>query len=142
MLFFENYAIVKDVVDLKRSEAPDHGGVLKVPLSASLMEVILYMADHHVGAALVYDTLDNIIGVVSERDIIRRIAMFELEAFKLPIEPIVSKSIYSCALTDKLKNVASKMADHHVRHIAVKDENGNYIGVISSSDIELFAGQG
>ncbi|WP_417792785.1 CBS domain-containing protein [Terasakiella pusilla] len=142
MLFFENYATVKDVLDLKRSERPDHAGLLKVPFSATLMEVILYMADHNVGVVLVYDTNENIIGVVSERDIIRRIAMFELEAFHLPLAPMVSKSIFSCTLSDKLKRVASDMAEHHVRHVAVKDEDGQYIGVISSSDIELFAGQG
>jgi len=44
-------------------------------------------------------------------------------------------------LGDKLKSVAVEMADNDIHHVAVTDQNGVYVGVLSSRDIERFAGQ-
>ncbi|GGF65639.1 hypothetical protein GCM10011332_19660 [Terasakiella brassicae] len=142
MLFFENYATVEDVINFKQSENPEHDGLLKIPMTATLLQLIDYMADHQVGVVFLHDADDQIIGLISERDIIRHIAMNALEAFEKPIHMMVRHSVITCKRGDKLKAVASHMAEQHIRHVAILSDKGEYIGVVSSSDIELFAGKG
>jgi len=142
MLFFENYATVEDVINFKQSEDPDYNGLLKIPMTATLLQLIDYMADHQIGVVFLHDADDQIIGLISERDIIRHIAMNALEAFEKPIDMMVQRNLVTCKRTDKLKAVASRMAEQHIRHAAILSDTGEYIGVVSSSDIELFAGKG
>lgn len=142
MLYFEKMAKVEDVIHLKQEEMPDRVALLKVPETASLMQLIGYMADHDVGIAFVYDRYKKILGLISERDIMRHIALNDLQAFQMPIKALINQGVISCRLGDKLKSVAAEMADNHIRHVAVTDENGVYVGVVSASDIERFAGQG
>jgi len=142
MLYFEKLAKVEDVINLKQEERPDRAPLLKVPQDASLMQLIGYMTDHDVGISFVYDRYKKILGLISERDIMRHIAENDLQAFDMPIKTLVNQGVISCRLGDKLKSVAAEMADHHIRHVAVTDQNGVYVGVISASDIERFAGQG
>ncbi len=142
MLYFEKNATVRDVLNYKNEEHKDHGNILQVPEQATLMQVICYMADHHIGVVFVYDDEHQLCGLISERDIIRYIAINGQNAFKLSINYMITRDIRFCHIGDKLKQVAHDMADFNIRHIAVKNENESYVGVISSSDIEFFAGHG
>lgn len=143
MLYFEKFATVEDVINFKQAETPYRNGVLQVPLTATLLQLISFMSDYQVGVVFLYDgQKGNIISLISERDIMRHIALNELAAFEMPINNLGTREIFTCSPADKLKAVAGEMAEHHIRHAAILGEEGDYIGVISSSDIELFAGQG
>jgi CBS domain-containing protein len=142
MSFFEKFANVSDVLNLKFEVDEDHAKILKVPVDASFEALAGYLTDHKIGVAFVYDQSDQIIGLISERDIVAQITRYGPDAFNTPIKTMITREVAHCNLHDKLKMVASRMADEGIRHIAIKDEKDEYIGVVSSRDIELFAGQG
>ncbi|WP_417782237.1 CBS domain-containing protein [Terasakiella pusilla] len=142
MLYFERYARVQDVLDLKENEDPARSGILTCPLSASLTDLIAYMDDYKIGAVYLDDTDGQVKGVVSERDIIHHLAMYDLKAFEKPISSFMCADLIFCRHDDPLKRVASFMAEKRIRHIAVKDGEGRIIGVVSARDIERFAGNG
>jgi CBS domain-containing protein len=142
LLYFEKFATVKDVISYKEAASPDAENLIRIPSNASIKELIEYLAEKKVGVAMVNGPDDEIIGVISERDVIRQLAYFDEQALDMPIETILTREIEYCYAQEKLKSVAAHMADKHIRHIAIKNDDDKYIGVISSSDIDLFAGEG
>lgn len=142
MSYFDQLATVGDIINYKSQENPDHDGVLKAPLESSFEALAGYLTDHHIGVALIYDKAEQIVGIISERDLVRQVALHGPKAFNLPITSMITSEILRCKRTDSLKSTASLMATKGVRHILVLDGYGNHIGIISSSDIELFAGEG
>lgn len=142
MLYFERYAKVKDVLELKEDEDKMHAGIVTCPLDISFSDLISYMNDYKVGVVYLADPDGQIKGVVSERDIIHQLAMHDQKAFERPVSSFMGIEIISCAMDEPLKKVASFMAAKHIRHIAVTDHEGNYVGVVSARDIERFAGNG
>lgn len=142
MLYFENYATVQDVLNLKVEEGTGHEGVLSMPQTATLDQLIEFMNDHHIGAVLIRNEDKQIVGVVTERDIIHHLALYEKTGQNCPLSQVMTTDIKACEEDDKLKKVTHDMAVHHVRHMAVKNKQGDYIGMVSSSDIERFAGDG
>lgn len=142
MSFFEDFSTVGDVVNLKKLDDPDHAGLLKVPVDASFQALAGYLTDHHMGIALIYDPSERIVGLISERDMIRQITLYGEKAFHMPISSMITKKIECCYLNEKLKPVALRMADKQIRHMAVVDAQNKHIGVISSRDVQRFAGEG
>lgn len=142
MLYFEQYAKVKDVLNLKEDEKDARARALTCPVDISFTDLIAYMDDYKVGAVYLEDEDGQVKGVVSERDIIHHLAMYDLKAFEKPMSSLMRTEIIWCMRDDPLKQVASLMADKHIRHIAVKDQEGTIVGVVSARDIERFAGHG
>lgn len=142
MLYFEQYAKVEDVLNLKEDEEDVRAHVLTCPIDISFTDLIAFMDDYKVGAVYLETEEGQIKGVVSERDIIHHLAMYGLKAFDKPVSSFMCTDIISCKSSDPLKGVASVMADKKIRHIAVRDESGTLIGVVSARDIERFAGNG
>ncbi len=142
MSFFDRFATVGDVIKLKKTDTPSHGGLLKVPVNSSFQSLAGYLTDHKIGVAFIYNSSRKIIGLISERDMLRHITLYGEKAFHMPISSMMAKSIECCHMSDKLKQVASRMAEKHIRHMAVVNNENKHVGVISSSDVELFAGEG
>lgn len=141
MRFFEDFAKVNDVILYKNTETENCGPPVSIPLTANFSDLIHQLHDHHVGAILVVNEHAAPLGIISERDVIHALALYEQDVWDHPISEMISGNLISCSPDDKLKEVASRMAHAGIRHILVEKEN-NYIGLISSSDIELFAGDG
>ncbi|NVK19087.1 MAG: CBS domain-containing protein [Methylocystaceae bacterium] len=142
MLYFEEYATVQDVLNLKVEESTGHQGVLSMPQSATLDQLIDFMNDYNIGAVLIRNRDKQIVGLITERDVIHYLALYENTGLNNPLWRVMNTDVKACEQTEKLKKVAHEMAELNVRHMAVKNRQGDYIGVVSSRDIERFAGDG
>ncbi len=101
------------------------------------------LTDNHVGVIFIEDEADSrVVGIISERDVNRHFNYYGPRAFDQPIAELISEPVIACERTDKLKTIASLMSDKSIRHVAVNGNAGDFIGVISSTDIELFSGKG
>lgn len=148
MYYFEEIAQVKDVLDYKSAETRDKAGVCALPVTASFQQLAEFLYDNRLGLAMLYDDEDEtdnqkeIVGVVSERDVVRFLALYGQGVFEKPIRDMMSTDIESCFYRDYLKEAAAKMADKHLRHMIVTSEEGEVVGLISASDVQYFAGKG
>ena len=143
MGYFNSFATVADVLRYKQSADPERGGILHVPTSSTFEQLLAFLADHHIGVAFLTDE-DNksVIGIISERDVIRHLMLHGPTAFHLPIFEFASRPVKCCKQSDRLREIAARMSSENIRHMAVKNDNSDYIGVISASDIEFFSGEG
>ncbi len=77
---------------------------------------------------------DTIIGMFSERDVVRAVATHSAAGLKLKVSALMSMNVVSCRPTDSLDHVRQLMNHNHIRHVPVLD-NLNLIGVVSVRDL-------
>ena len=91
------------------------------------------LAQHNVGALIVVDG-DRVLGIVSERDIVRRIAEHGATLLDAPVSQIMTTSVLSCSSQDSVDSIAETMTERRVRHMPVIDD-GELVGIVSIGDV-------
>jgi CBS domain-containing protein len=86
-----------------------------------------------VGALVVVEDGDRIIGIVSERDIVRAIAG-GAAALDQPVSSVMTKNVMTCSDGETIDSVMSRMTKGRFRHLPVA-ENGRLTGIISIGDV-------
>lgn len=100
--------------------------------SATVGHLLDVLADHNIGALIVSDDGSTMLGIVSERDIVRKLRDAE-NARDLAVADIMTTDVRTCSPDDSLGALMTVMTDHRVRHVPVLD-NGRLVGVLSIGD--------
>lgn len=104
------------------------------PVSAALK----LMASENIGALVVTDIVptegSTVVGMFSERDVIRALAAEGADIVRLPVERLMSKKLVYCTPNDDLADVMAKMDQHGIRHLPVLDEH-TLVGVVGIRDV-------
>jgi CBS domain-containing protein len=108
-------------------------GVFTLPAAAAVAEAIQLLADNNIGAVVVLDETSVPVGILSERDLIRRAATGSLP-LEAPVRELMSSPIVTGAPGDDVEAVLRTMTDRHFRHLPVVD-NGKLVGVVSLGDL-------
>jgi CBS domain-containing protein len=118
---------VSDVLASKGSDA-----VYTITPGSTVRELLDVLADLNVGALIVSDDGKAMLGIVSERDIVRKLRNAE-NARDLTVGDIMTTDVQLCAPDDSFGGLMSIMTEHRVRHVPVIDE-GAIVGVVSIGD--------
>lgn len=108
-------------------------GVFTIQPARPVREAIQLLAQHNIGALVVVNQLENVIGIVSERDIIKAFAE-RTDVQSLPIVDIMTQRVIFGAPQDDVMAVAHTMTERRFRHLPILDE-GELIGIISIGDV-------
>ena len=89
---------------------------------------------HNIGAMPVLSTQDNnVIGIVSERDLARYIFNNEFKN-DLPVTEIMSKNLITCNLNTSITELMEIISDNKIRHIPIMEEK-KLLGMVSIGDV-------
>ena len=91
------------------------------------------LAEHNIGALVVVDGQGGLIGIVSERDIVRALARSEAILVE-PIATIMTRDVVIGTPQDDLVAVGNTMTGHRFRHLPIVD-GGRLVGIISLGDV-------
>jgi CBS domain-containing protein len=89
--------------------------------------------ERKIGAIMICGPTGGLLGIVSERDVLHRMATHGAETVEHKVEEIMSQA-HTCRMDDDVRSVMGLMAVNHVRYIPVVDE-GDLKGMISAGDI-------
>lgn len=107
--------------------------VVTVVKGSPTIEAIKLMASMNVGSVVIIDG-DKLVGIVTERDIIRALARGA--SIYDPVERIGTvKDLVTVNEDDLVSTAAEKMVRHKVRHLIVLSKDGRLVGIISIRDI-------
>lgn len=107
--------------------------VFSVVSTITVYEALAVMSEKNIGAILIIE--DNVLmGILSERDYARKIALKSKSSKKTPVSDIMETEVVTVKPTDKLEYCMELMDAKRVRHLPVLDEN-HVIGIISISDV-------
>lgn len=99
----------------------------------SIREAIALLAKYNIGALVAVDDNNRPVGILSERDITRRLAKDE-NIFSLAVYELMTKNVITALPQDDLKSVANTMTEKRIRHLPVV-ERSQLIGIISIGDV-------
>lgn len=107
--------------------------VVTVVPSTTVHDLIAVMAQHNIGAAVVRDTGSHVLGIVSERDVVRRL-VDGVEVLDLAVEQIMTADVTVCRTDSSIEQVRSEMTERRIRHLPVVDD-GELKGIVSIGDV-------
>ena len=108
--------------------------VATVGREATVGEVVADLARHRIGALVVSPDGSIIDGIVSERDIVRRLSELHNDLLDDTVASIMSTSVEVCAPGDDVETIMNLMTEHRIRHVPVVDDSG-LCGIISIGDV-------
>ncbi len=94
-----------------------------------------YLRDHKVRAVGVLDSADRLVGVISHRDISDKVAAENKCPAWMHVSEIMSRGLVIVSPEKSLDECLRLMDDHGVYHLLVVDEQGEYHGMISVTDL-------
>ncbi len=107
--------------------------VVTIRPQQSLREAARLLAEHNIGALVAVNEAGEIVGIISERDIIRAAARLD-EALSRPVSEIMTKEVIVGLPNDDLIAVANAMTEKRFRHLPIV-ERREMVGIISMGDI-------
>jgi CBS domain-containing protein len=108
--------------------------VITVAPTDDLAGAVAVLIREGVGAALVRSADGRVVGVVSERDIVRGLAKHGKELLAMPVERLMTRDVVFCAPGDAIHDVMQLMTERRFRHLPVLD-NGRLVGLVSIGDV-------
>ena len=99
---------------------------------ATVRELLDVLAELNVGALVVSDDGTSMLGIVSERDIVRKLRDVD-DARSRPVSDIMTTDVRVCSPDDSFGGLMAVMTQHRVRHVPVLDD-GRLVGMLSIGD--------
>jgi CBS domain-containing protein len=118
------------IVDVLRGKG---SSVATVDPSASVGDLVAALAEHNVGALPVLEA-GQLVGIVSERDVVRRLHLGGAGLLQLRVADIMSASVTTCEPNDKIEDLARIMTERRFRHMPVV-AGGKLVGIVSIGDL-------
>ena len=101
----------------------------------TLDEVAKLMAQNDCGEIPVIDTSDQIVGVVTDRDIVCRVVAEGKNPIAYTAETCMSGPVVTVRADSPLNDVVATMEKHQIRRVPVVDEHDTCVGIISQADL-------
>jgi CBS domain-containing protein len=100
----------------------------------TLKEVVELLAEKGVGAVVVSDASLKVLGILSERDVVRVIAKHGASALEDPVSRYMTPKVITVTRDDTIDHVMQTMTTARFRHLPVV-EDGRLVGLISIGDV-------
>ena len=115
-------------------QAKPRGDVITITQDAGVKELIATLAEHNIGALIVSADGTSLDGIVSERDVVRRLH-HDGTVVNNNVGAIMTSNVETCSPEDELADVMQTMTTKRFRHIPVCDDAGSLVGIVSIGDI-------
>lgn len=118
------------IADVLRSKG---SAVATITETTTVTGLLAELATHNIGAMVVVGQ-DGVVGMVSERDVVRRLHERGAELLRCPVSEIMTSVVVTCTPADPVDDLSALMTNNRVRHVPVLD-NGRLAGIVSIGDV-------
>jgi len=108
--------------------------VVTVARDQTIASVVAVLTRNKIGAAPVVDDSGRLIGIISERDIIRGLAEYGYELLELPVDSLMTCEVVTCSPEHSVVGLMEVMTNRRIRHLPVV-HNGRLRGIVSIGDV-------
>ena len=120
--------LVSQILKLKGSAVYTCSPLETVAAAASVLH------SRRVGVLVVMDDGDHVVGMLSERDIVRVIAQQGHMGLQAPVSSCMTKGVIYAAPTETVADLMSRMTDRRIRHLPVCQAD-RLVGIVSIGDL-------
>jgi CBS domain-containing protein len=120
--------IVKNILAGKR------GNVVTIEPTANLAAAVKLLAEQRIGAVVIPGADHRVVGILSERDIVRALAEHGATVLSDPIGKVMTRDVMTCSEDDTIEELMARMTTGKFRHMPVVQQ-GKLIGIVSIGDV-------
>ena len=110
------------------------GNVITIEPSADLAAATKLLAEKRIGALLITGAEGRVIGILSERDIVKTLAARGIAAMQLPLSEVMTRKVVTCTESETVSVIMERMTAGKFRHVPVVEQD-RLVGVISIGDV-------
>lgn len=110
------------------------GRIVSARPSDTVAEVATLLTNHRIGAVLVMEDGERPVGILSERDIVRRIAHDGAAALSLTAAEVMTRELITASPDDTVASIMSIMTERRIRHVPIVQDR-HVVGVVSIGDV-------
>jgi CBS domain-containing protein len=108
--------------------------VATIEPNALLAAAMKILAERRIGALVITGADQRIVGILSERDIVRTLAERGPRALDEPLADVMTRKVVTCSQSETVCEIMERMSSGKFRHVPVV-EQGRLIGIVSIGDI-------
>ena len=103
--------------------------------NVTALDITKLMVKNKVGSVLVIDSTNFPIGIITERDIIKKVCVTNTLPNDMNLEKIISSPLITIMSYDSIESAAQKMTDYKIKRLPVLEENQQIVSILSLTDI-------
>jgi CBS domain-containing protein len=108
--------------------------VVVIDPSDSVTDLVAVLRERNLGAVVVSGDGRTIDGIVTERDVVRKLADGP-DFLGSPVSSIMTAVVHTCTMDDPVRSLMETMTNARIRHIPVVDDNNLLAGIVSIGDV-------
>jgi len=108
-----------------------------VSAHASVLDAAVLMNEHKIGSLLVIQD-GRLIGILTERDIMRRVVSEQRDARSTSVGEVMTRDVACCRLHTDIEEAQVVMRDRRIRHLPVLTDDEEVVGLISIGDLNAY----
>ncbi len=93
------------------------------------------MNENHIGCIPVCDENKNLVGLLTDRDIVLRGVACDKNTKTTPVSEIMTTNVWTCGCNDDLEEAQKIMSQNQVRRIPVVDSQNKMVGILTTGDL-------
>lgn len=121
---------------LARKQEAGTRSVATVSPETTVLEAARLMNDQHIGSLVVCGRDGGVVGIITERDFLRRVLASERAPASTTVESVMTRDVLTCEPDTTLNEIRATMRERRIRHLPVV-ENGRLVGMISIGDLNF-----
>lgn len=111
------------------------GPVVTVGPDASVADLVGLLEQHNIGAVVVSSDGSTLEGIVSERDVVRRLASGDPAALLgARVRDVMTSAVRTCGAGEEVAHLMQEMTTYRIRHLPVVEES-RIVGIVSIGDV-------
>jgi CBS domain-containing protein len=118
------------IADVLRTKG---SAVATIAPDVPVTELLRALAEHNVGAIVVVGP-SGVAGIVSERDVVRRLHESGADLLSSPVSSIMTTDVFTCSPSDTVDSLTVVMTERRFRHVPVLSD-GRLVGIVSIGDV-------
>jgi CBS domain-containing protein len=110
------------------------GNVISIEPTATLAAAVKTLGENKIGALLVLGPDRRLVGILSERDIVRVLAERGAHALDEPLAQVMTRKVVTCSQAETIGGIMERMTRGKFRHVPVVEQD-QVVGIVSIGDV-------
>ncbi len=125
-------ATVREILARKGSH------VFTIGRGASVLDAALLMNEHKIGALVVIDDDRGVVGMFTERDVLRRVVGEQRDPATTAVAEVMSHEVICATPATTIEEARGAMKNRRIRHLPLVDDDRRLTGLISIGDLNAY----
>jgi CBS domain-containing protein len=122
-------SVVSEILSSKKAVTAD------IAAKPSALDVAKLMVRRKVGSVVLTGEKSKLVGIITERDILKKVSALGKPAEKVSAKSIMSSPVISVKTYDSIETAAAAMAKNRIKRLVVLEQDGSLAGILSVTDI-------